>query len=221
MADDTITLGPSNAPIAVRDEGDTEALDEPREGMTTPQKVAVGAGVTGAVGLAGFGLFRLGQRFGWWGRTTIVIDDETTTDSSSKKSGGGSSRARAIGKPPNTSGDPEGYNTELFPHPGAVRMALITTGYKVAVSGDPLVTEGQSNAEVQRFQSDWNKVIHGLDSGKVEFPTPVDDPSKLKQFRGLLVVDGIPGKNTLNGLEIAFGNTLKNKMKWTKLTGQT
>ena len=40
----------------------------------------------------------------------------------SKPSGGGSSRTS--GNPPNMSGDPEGYNTKLFPNPAAVRLAL-------------------------------------------------------------------------------------------------
>ena len=222
----TNTTNMTTEALAVRTPEQKGELDKPREGMTTPQKVGVAAGVTGATGLAVFGLYKLGARYGWWSRRTdtIVIDDSSDKRSGggeTKPSGGGgsSTRKRAIGKPPNVSGDRQGYNTNLVQGPGPVRLAMIAIGYKVKATPTTLVPDGQPNGEVQRFQNDWNRVIRGLDSGRVKFP-PADDKSKLKQFRGVLIVDGIPGKNTLNALEIAFKNMTKNKMKWSSLVGQ-
>jgi hypothetical protein len=208
-------------------EGTELAKPEPdgaRE-WTTAQKVGAGAGVVGGAGLLAFGLYKLGQRLGWWGASAIVIDD------SSDGSGGGSTPSRnddtparagtrAVGKPPNVSGDPEGYNTQRYPHPGAVRLTMTALDYKVEYSAQTLVPNNQPNTEVTKFQREWNKVIRGLDSGKVVFPSPVDDSSKLRDFRGLLDEDGIPGKNTLNAMEIAFNNQLKNKMPWRSLVVQ-
>jgi hypothetical protein len=204
------------------------ALAEQEPGMTTAQKVGVGAGVVGVTGLAGFGIYKLGVRMGWWGASPIIIDDpQDGKDGGDKKQddarpidGGGLSRTRAVGKPPNVSGDVNGYNTQRYPHPGAVRLTMTAIGYKVEYSAETLVPNGKPNPEVTRFQVEWNKVIRGLDSGKVKFPSPVDDSSKLAVFRGLVDADGIPGKNTLNAMEIAFNNQLKNKMSWTSLVGQ-
>jgi hypothetical protein len=212
-------------------EGTELAKPEPdaaRE-WTTAQKVGAGAGVVGGAGLLAFGLYKLGQRFGWWGTSAIVIDDSSEdsgggstpskgdNESTPKRGGGG---IRAVGNPPNLSGDREGYNTKRYPHPGAVRMAMTLLGYKVEYNAETLVPNNQPNPEVLKFQQAWNKVIRGLDSGKVKYPSPVDDPSKLQPFRGLLDEDGIPGKNTINALEIAFNNTLKNKMPWRILVDQ-
>lgn len=97
---------------------------------------------------------------------------------------------------------------------------MTALGYKVEYTAETLVPNNQPNAEVTKLQREWNKVIRGLDSGKVVFPSPVDDSSKLRDFRGLLDEDGIPGKNTLNAMEIAFNNQLKNKMQWRSLVVQ-
>ena len=93
-------------------------------------------------------------------------------------------------------------------------------GYKVEYNNETLVPNNQPHPQVTRFQKEWNRVIRGLDSGKVKFPSSVSDPSKLKPFRGLVDADGIPGKNTLNAMEIAFNNSLKNLIKWSSLVGQ-
>jgi hypothetical protein len=214
--------------IPLREGTELAKRDDSRE-WSTAQKVGVGAGVAGGAGLLAYGLYKLGQRFGWWGASVIVIDD------SSDGSGGGSTPSksedkatptprgtskRAVGNPPNLSGDREGYNTQRYPHPGSVRLAMTVLGYKVEYNAETLVPNNQPNAEVTKFQRDWNKVIRGLDSGKVKFPSPVDDPSKLPPFRGLLDEDGIPGKNTLNAMEVAFNNTLRNKMPWRILVDQ-
>jgi hypothetical protein len=215
-----------------KDTPDPALAEQPKPSeLTTAQKVGVGVGVAGVTGLAGFGLYKLGVRMGWWGGASpIIIDDpqdggskdgaRPIDDARPIDGGGGSTRARAIGKPPNVSGDQAGYNTQRYPSPGPVRLTMTVLGYKVEYNNKTLVPDGQGNAEVNRFQVEWNKVIHGLDSGSVKFPTPVDDSSKLAAFRGLLDADGIPGKNTLNAMEIAFNNQLKNKMSWTSLVKQ-
>jgi hypothetical protein len=220
---------PERTPDAGPEQKPTQALAEQKPGWTTGQKVGVGAGVVGVTGLAGFGLYKLGVRMGWWGASPIIIDDPQDGGGKSQDDarpidggggGGGATRGRAVGTPPNVSGDSNGYNTQRYPHPGAVRLTMTALGYKVEYSAETLVPDGKSNPEVTRFQSEWNKVIHGLDSGKVKFPTPVDDSSKLAAFRGVLTADGIPGKNTLNAMEIAFNNQLKNKMSWPSLVRQ-
>jgi hypothetical protein len=213
-------------PLAVREQ---EALAKPSPtALTTLQKVGVGAGAAGATGLAAFGLYRLGAYLGWWGGSTLIIIDDDKRPEPKKKDaddtpadrGESNGRSRAIGKPPNVSGDPEGYNTQRYPHPGAVRLTMTGLGYKVEYNGETLVPNNQPHPQVTKFQNDWNRVIRGLDSGKVKFPTSVSDPSKIAAFRGLVDVDGIPGKNTLNAMEIAFNNTLKNMIKWSSVVGQ-
>jgi hypothetical protein len=211
--------------IPLREGSELAKPDDERE-LTTAQKVGVGAGVVGGAGLLAYGLYKLGQRLGWWGASVIVIDDSSeggggvTPSKSEDKATPARAGSRAVGKPPNVSGDPEGYNTQRFPHPGAVRLTMTALGYKVEYSAETLVPNNQPNTEVTKFQREWNKVIHGLDSGDVKFPSPVDDSSKLKSFRGLLGEDGIPGKNTLNAMEIALNNQLKNKMPWRSLVEQ-
>lgn len=205
-------------------------------GLSTGAKVAVGAGITGGLGLAAFGAYQLGKRLGWWGQahSVIVIDDRKDSKdgggssdggtsgggSSGGGSSGGSPSGRASGKPPNISGDPEGYNTTRFPSPGPVRMALITMGYKVEANDETLVPNNKPNAEVRRFQTDWNRVIRGIDSGKVKLPD-INEP-QLKHYRGLLDEDGIPGKNTLNALEIVWTLMLRHvfTLRWSQLVGQ-
>ncbi|EDM79623.1 hypothetical protein PPSIR1_21384 [Plesiocystis pacifica SIR-1] len=195
-----------------------------REGLTPGQKVGIGLGATAALGLAGFGLYKLGQRNGWWmPDSPLVIDDETTpggggTTPKPKPSGGGSSgTGRARGKPPNISLDPEGYNTILWPRPGPIRMAMLSQGYKVEVNDDPL----NPHPQVTRFQRDWNAVIRGLESKKVRLPVEVKKSSLLRHYRGILQVDGIAGKNTLNALEVMLTNYTDNGIRWSTLTEQT
>jgi hypothetical protein len=234
VANNTRATTPNDEALAVREgdalavrEGDALAKPTPTS-LTRWQKAGVGVGVAGATGLAGFGFYRLGAYLGWWGASPlIIIDDEKPkkkdpdkADDKPSDGGGSNSRDRAIGRPPNTSGDPEGYNTKRYPHPGAVRLTMTGLGYKVEYNNETLVPNNQPHAEVTRFQSEWNRVIRGLDSGSVKFPSSPADPSKLKPFRGLLDSDGIPGKNTLNAMEIAFNNMLKNSVKWTSLVGQ-
>lgn len=224
---------PDDAP---EDSQGSEQADQPEQAlakqeppaMSTAKKVGIGAGILTATGLVGLAAYKLGVRMGWWGADTnpIIIDDPQDKtdgkpgDDARPIDGGGSTRVRAVGKPPNVSGDSHGYNTQRYPHPGAVRLTMTTLGYKVEFSGETLVPDGEPNPEVKLFQNEWNKVIRGLDSGKVKFASPVDDSTKLAAFRGLLDPDGIPGKNTLNAMEVAFNNQLKNKMSWPSLVRQ-
>lgn len=205
-----------------------------KPGLTTGQKVAVGAGITTAAGLAGFGLYKLGSRMGWWGQSPIVIDEHDGRDGKDGKDGadgkdgssgggsggGGSSKkgGRASGNPPNISGDPQGYNTTRFSSPAPVRLTMIFLGFKVEHNDQTLVPNNQPNPEVMRFQREWNRVIRGIDSGRVKFPADMDDPL-LKNLRGVLTEDGIPGKNTLNALEIASNTMVRHPLtlRWGQL----
>jgi hypothetical protein len=217
VANDTRAITPNDEALALREPDplvvrEQDALAKPTPaGMTKWQKAGVGAGVVGATGLAAFGLYRLGAFMGWWGGSSVIIiddkkgdepkkNDKKQTDDTPADGGQSNARTRAIGKPPNVSGDPEGYNTQRYPHPGSVRLTMTALGYKVEYNAETLVPNNKPHPEVTRFQNDWNRVIRGLDSGKVIFPSGVSDPSMFKPFRGLLDADGIPGKNTLNAM---------------------
>jgi len=89
--------------------------------------------------------------------------------------------------PPNVSGDPAGYNTELFPDPKSVRNALRFLGYPVNEN----LTTPPPASQVKRFQGHYNQ------------------SSIMEQYDavGYLAEDGVPGKLTLRGLEIAVSGT--------------
>jgi len=213
---------------------DGEASPE-RTGMSRPGKVGVGVavvgvGVLGMAGLALYGLSRMARNLSWeWlQRTDIIIDDDNSDGADGKDGRDGKdgkparsgTRKRAVGKPPNVSGDREGYNAVRFKSSAPVRLTMKALGYKVPFNDDPLVSKtASSNPLVSKFQRDWNSVIRGLDSGKVKL-TGLSDPPKAKLFRGLLDIDGVPGKNTLNALEIGFKNWMINKLKWLALVEQ-
>jgi hypothetical protein len=217
--------------IALREREPTAPVDEEPKGLSTAGKVAVGVGVAGGTGLAALGVYKLGVRFGWWGQANnaVVIDDKKdgsrgdgSSGDGSSGGGSGSRNIRATGKPPNISGDKQGYNTVMFPSPAPVRLTMIMLGYKVETSSQTLVPDNKPNEEVRRFQVEWNKVIRGLDSGKVKFPPDTSEPL-LQHLRGVLDEDGIPGKNTLNGLEIASSIMIRHPfaLRWSQLVGQT
>ena len=63
-------------------------------------------------------------------------------------------------------------------------------------------------------------MIRGLDRGRVKFPSGATDKKLLDKYRGILAVDGLLGKNSLNALEIVLTNYTKNAIRWTKLTEQ-
>jgi hypothetical protein len=202
-------------------------LDESEEQARSPlTKVAIGAGVATGAGLLGFGIYKLGKWAGWWGSSAIVIDDLPVTPADDSKpsdgdrGGGGSGSKRATGKLPNPSGDPEGYNTTLFPAPLPVRLTMKLLGYSVPFSTDSLYENELPNAEVSRFQREWNKVIKAIDAGTIMLPTSPSESKWTGYLRGVLDVDGVAGKQTLNGLEIAAHNQTKNGLKWTALVSK-
>ena len=203
----------------------TELATIPHEpaGMSTGAKVATGLGATTATGLLAYGIYRLGEHLGWWGMSGIIMDD---TKPPPKEGGGGSGggstspRRRATGKPPNITGDSAGYNSELWARPGPIRLAMLSQGYKVRANEQPLSPDDTPHAQVTQLQSDWNKVIRGIDSGKVKLPKDASEPKLLKHYRGLLVIDGIVGKNSLNALEVILTNYTKNAIFWKKLEEQ-
>ena len=96
-------------------------------------------------------------------------------------------------------------------------MAMLSQGYKLVVNEEPL----NPHPQVKRFQQDWNAVIRGLDSKQVRLPSEVKKSSLLRHYRGILQVDGIAGKNTLNALEVMLTNYTDNGIRWSTLTEQT
>lgn len=218
---------PSDDPAAAGGEG---ALAKPEPERSPMAKAGIGAGVALGVGALGYGLFRLGKYLGWWGASSgsIVIDDLPAPDGGGKSDpkptprpdgggggggGGGSSRTRASGNPPNSSNDPQGYNTELYPSPSPVRLGLKLLGYSVPLGTESLNPNSEPNPEVSRFQREWNRVIKGIDGGLVKLPASPKIPVWVDRLRGLLDTDGIAGKNTLNALEIAVANHAHN-LNW-------
>lgn len=227
MDNTTTTTGPVevlDANEAAETLTDANYPDE-SEGLSPGAKVGIGLGATAALGLAGFGLYKLGQRNGWWTPVSpIVIDDETTPSdggSTPKAPSKPKASGRASGKPPNISLDPAGYNTILWPRSAPVRMAMLSQGYKVEVNEEALSSKDNPHPQVTRFQRDWNDVIRGLDKKQVRLPSDVKKSSLLRHYRGILQVDGIAGKNTLNALEVVLSNYTDNAIRWSSLTEQT
>ena len=206
-------------------EGDTDEDQDESEGWSTGAKVGVGVGVVAGSGLLAYGAFRLGLALGWWGGSTnqIIIDGEEGGGGGKGEgspSEGGTGGGVASGNPPNMSGNPEGYNTKLFPSPLAVRIAMKALGYSVEIEGEPLVGYAETHGEVQRFQNDWNTVIKAIDRGKVKLPKDVPEYKYLAMYRGLLTVDDVPGKYTLRAIEIAARNKLINSVSFSALRKQ-
>jgi hypothetical protein len=81
------------------------------------------------------------------------------------------------GNPPNMSGHPWGYDAIMFPTPGMVRMHFNSAGYKM-----PIVEQPPPKDLVKAFQSMYNTMTG-------------------PKFPGILHVDGIAGKHTLNALQ--------------------
>lgn len=217
---------PSSEPTPAAPPGDAGELAEPKDGeRSTLAKVGIGAGAALGLGALGFGVYQLGKRFGWWGASSIVIVDPAKPDTKPNDTkpndgggggGGGGSGSRASGNPPNSSGDPQGYNTTLYPSPSPVRLGLKLVGYPVPFSSETLNPNSQPNDEVSRFQREWNRVIKGIDAGRVKLPSSPSEPVWVARLRGSLDTDGIAGKNTLNALEIAVANHAKN-LNWRSL----
>lgn len=207
---------------------DPNAPVEPAGGdqeWSTGEKVAAGAGIAAGLSLLGFGAYKLGERLGWWRSDDAIIHDESDrggkdTDGGGGNGGGGdrpSGGARAIGNPPNMSGDGLGYNSQMFPSPFAVRTAMKALGYNIEIGLAPLVGEAETHGEVRRFQQDWNRVIRAIDSRKIKLPSSPKNSTYLKHYRGLLDADDVPGKYTLRALEIITRNAIVNSIKFTDL----
>ena len=202
-----------------------EAVEKPP--LSPAAKLGIGAGAVAGAGLLGYGVYALGKRAGWWGSSGIVIDDSPAPspkdDDARPNDGGGgggggenTSGKRARGNPPNVTGDNYGYNSTLFPAPLPVRVAMKAIGYPVEIGTVSLYQNNQPDERVSSFQREWNRVIKAIDAGSINLPnvTSSDDARWVDALRGLLEVDGIPGKRTLCALEIAFSNQVKNGLGW-------
>lgn len=94
-------------------------------------------------------------------------------------------------RPPNISDDPAGYNTKLWRDNNDVVNALHLLGY-----------QGQIDVMLQQFQANWNRVASNVMTNVERF----GDISFKHVPAGLVIVDGKPGPQSLNALEIALEN---------------
>lgn len=81
------------------------------------------------------------------------------------------------GNPPNISGHPWGYDAIMFPTNFMVRSAFISSGYPM-----DLIDKRPPANQVKAFQAMYNTMTGS-------------------KFPGVLHVDGVPGKHTLNALQ--------------------
>lgn len=99
-------------------------------------------------------------------------------------------------RPPNITGNPNGYNTRLFSNPDDVARAMAELGYYWKVDDKFLFSKA-----AKRFQSDYNFVVNQLPS--------YENLQRIKWIRaprGNVVADGLVGPVTMNALEIALVN---------------
>lgn len=103
------------------------------------------------------------------------------------------------GNPPNHSGDPAGYDTNMFAKPLDVRKILNGLGYEMALIDAP-----PPAALVGMFQEDFNNSVANGFMG----------------LTGSLAVDQVPGKNTLNAMRFAAfganGPDPSDVLRWTQ-----
>lgn len=126
----------------------------------------------------------------FWGKREAVIPDRKEGVPKPSGGGGASSPSRMDGRPPNLSGDSEGYNTDLFPNHASVREVFFDLGYPTDMG-----LEGQVEDEVtQAFQEHWNLTLAAIMSGKIPAPN--------ENFRGALDPDSVPGERTLSAAEV-------------------
>jgi len=95
-------------------------------------------------------------------------------------------------RPHNVSGDPAGYNTSLWRNNTDVINALNLLGYW---NGDP-------SAMFREFQANWNYVASNIMANNERFGSIVFKYVPV----GTVIVDGRPGPQSLNALEIALEN---------------
>lgn len=144
--------------------------------------------VIGALGATGFGVWKLYQH--------LMGDDELPApspgpkpDNKSGGGGGGGSSKKKPPRPPNMTGNPQGYNTTMFPGFPQVHQAFESLGYSVG----PDTGKHPRQGGVTQFQKDWNAVSRASKSGKI--------PS-YEYIIGELDEGEKAGKNTLRALEI-------------------
>jgi hypothetical protein len=113
--------------------------------------------------------------------------------------------------PPNLSGDPAGYDTNMFPGAQAVRQWFVNMGYSIGNQflQEPLI----ENAGVKKFQRNYNKVSAAVAQGKIKGLLGIDRDFPM----GTVDVDGTAGKNTLNALSIAFRMSDAMQKAWVNL----
>ena len=103
--------------------------------------------------------------------------------------------------PPNTSGDPKGYNATLFPNFRSVRKALRRLGYKTSMAN------AKAPASIVRhFQRDYNHC--SIDAHPSWGVVRIDGK-----------IDGKDGRHPLNALEIALGYALRKAPETKALVG--
>ena len=182
--------------------------------FTTAEKVGAGVGLLVLTGGLGYGVYRLGRRFGWWGTTAVQVPVDQqpqqasrTTRPASTTSTASSGASRTSGTPPNLSGNKAGYNELMFPNPASVRAAMTGLGYSAAT---PFVT----------FQKNWNAAVRAIAASDAAYWAWLEDQSLFGAVRGSLSEDDVPGPLTLRALEIASLNQTKNKVTWLSLVGQ-
>lgn len=102
------------------------------------------------------------------------------------------------GHPPNISGDPEGYDTNMFRGAQMVRQWFVNMRYSIGNQflQEPLI----KNRGVKKFQRDYNKVSVAVRQGRIKGLKGIDPDFPMGELR----IDGTAGPNTLNALEIAF-----------------
>ncbi len=93
--------------------------------------------------------------------------------------------------PPNTSGNPKGYNAKLFPNFRAVRKALRRLGYKTSMANAKAPA-----SVVRQFQRDYNHC--SIDAHPSWGVVRIDGK-----------IDGRDGRHTLNALEISLSYALR------------
>ena len=106
-----------------------------------------------------------------------------------------------IEQPPNISGDPKGYNTQMWEGLENVAHAYRFLGY-----------QGSDGIGITRqFQGDWNRV-----SQRVATNPNFQAFDWRHVPQGNVIVDGDPGPQTLNALEVAIAN--QDVIPWQNLT---
>lgn len=118
--------------------------------------------------------------------------------SASRGSGGSASTL-----PPNLSGDPVGYNTQLFDHPSKEREldlhVMLPAGWPEVLEELQYKRDWQG---LRTFQQHWNELAEAIAGGWIDPPTPADH---WRDIRGLLPqTKGFPDIPSARALEVAL-----------------